>query len=107
MKQLDLFETGLVGGGKFSLSEPAHHDMLIEELTNVLNKYLPSRQGGSKHYHNQVIQPLEYALINKLDAGQTKVVKYVTRHQFKNGRDDLLKARQCVDALLDFYYGGA
>ena len=63
------------------------------------------KQVGGSHYKNLKIQPMQYALENKLDYAQANVVKYVTRHKEKNGKDDLLKAIHNLELMIEFYYG--
>ena len=47
---------------------------------------------------------MEYALANKLDYAQANVVKYVTRHADKNGKEDLLKAIHNIQLMIEHYY---
>lgn len=54
-------------------------------------------QTGGNHYSKLKIQPMEFSMANKWDACAHTILKYVTRHQDKNGRQDLEKARHCVD----------
>lgn len=63
-------------------------------------------QIGGDHYSKFAIQPLEFAMANQLDACQSKIVKYIMRHDSKNGKEDLLKARDVLDKMIEFYYGG-
>ena len=63
------------------------------------------KQEGGNHYKNLKIQPMQYALENKLDYAQANVVKYVTRHKEKNGKEDLLKAIHNIELMIEFYYG--
>jgi len=64
-----------------------------------------NKQEGGSHYKNLKIQPMQYALENKLDYAQANVVKYVTRHKEKNGKEDLLKAIHNLELMIEFYYG--
>lgn len=65
-----------------------------------------SKQIGGDHYKKLAIQPMEYALQNKLDYAQANVVKYVTRHADKNGKQDLLKAIHNIELMIAHYYSG-
>lgn len=58
-------------------------------------------QIGGDHYSGQGIQPIDYILANELDFCEGNVVKYVTRWKFKNGVEDLKKARQYLDFLIE------
>ena len=60
-----------------------------------------SYQIGGDHYKGQNIQPIEYIMANELDFCEGNVVKYVTRWKFKNGIEDLKKARQYLDFLIE------
>jgi len=61
-------------------------------------------QVGGDHYQT-AIQPIEYIMANKLPFCEGNVVKYITRHRKKNGAEDLLKARQYIDFILEHDYG--
>ena len=63
-------------------------------------------QVGGSHYKQFKIQPMQFALENKLDAAQQNVIKYIMRHSFKNGKQDLEKAKHYIDLMIEFYYGG-
>lgn len=60
---------------------------------------------AGEHYSPCKIQPIEYAMANKLDACQFSVVKYVTRFRDKNGLEDLKKAKFFIDKLIKLEYG--
>ena len=74
------------------------------EIEKVRQSAWQKQEGGS-HYKNLKIQPMQYALENKLDYAQANVVKYVTRHKDKNGKEDLLKAIHNIELMIEFYYG--
>ena len=57
-------------------------------------------QVGGTHYKEYVIQPMEYGQRNKLPPREFSVVKYVTRWRDKGGVQDLIKARHCIDLLI-------
>ena len=56
------------------------------------------------HYTNCAIQPLDYIWANNLDFMEGNIIKYVTRHKAKNGREDLEKALFYLEALMDLEY---
>jgi hypothetical protein len=62
-------------------------------------------QVGGNHYKNLAIQPMEYSFRNKLDPCQHTIIKYVTRFRDKNGKEDLIKAKHCIDMLIELEYG--
>jgi hypothetical protein len=53
------------------------------------------------HYARFVIEPATFAAANKLSGLEFNVVKYTLRAPYKNGREDLLKARRCIDMLIE------
>ena len=59
------------------------------------------QQVGGDHYRRMAIQPMEYILANGLGFVEGSVVKYVSRWQHKGGLQDLKKARQNLDFLID------
>jgi hypothetical protein len=61
-----------------------------------------SRQVDGDHYQKLAIQPMQYSLLNGLDAAQHTVIKYVTRFRDKGGISDLEKAKHCIDMLIEF-----
>ena len=63
-----------------------------------------STQIGGSHYKDMAIQPLEYSMANGLNACEHSVVKYVSRHRSKNGRQDLEKAIDMLHKLIEFEY---
>lgn len=62
-------------------------------------------QEGGAHYKNRGIQPIEYSEANNLGACQHSVVKYITRHQDKNGIEDLSKIIHFTFLEAYFKYG--
>lgn len=52
------------------------------------------------HYHKGDIDPWAYIKANKLDFFEASVVKYITRWKYKNGLDDLRKAKVYVEELI-------
>ena len=62
-----------------------------ESIKKTLYSPLTVQQAGD-HYKKRGIQPIEYGLANNLSFPQVNVVKYITRHEDKNGLDDLAKS---------------
>lgn len=52
------------------------------------------------HYTQGGIQPIDYIIENNLDFLEGNVVKYVTRYKFKNGLEDLKKAKFYLEKLI-------
>ena len=71
--------------------------------TQVYNPLIAQEGGG--HYTKRGIQPIEYSEANNLGACQHSVVKYITRHQDKNGIEDLSKIIHFTFLEAYFKYG--
>lgn len=90
---------GIYDGGLFAFRE--EHLVLIEREicetcvgdSQEVKQYNPlDVQEGGGHYKTKGIQPVEYGLANDLSFPQVNIVKYVTRHEDKNGLEDLSKS---------------
>ncbi len=55
------------------------------------------RQVGGDHYRTMKIQPIEFATVNRLDPCAFSILKYVSRHRTKLGRQDVEKAIHFFD----------
>lgn len=62
-----------------------------------------NEQVGGNHY-KLPIQPIEYIYKNNLGYIEGNVIKYVTRHKTKNGREDLEKAIHYLQLLIEMEY---
>lgn len=67
-------------------------------------KFEKTKQVGGDHYSKLPIQPLEYALANGLGIMEHAVVKYTTRHKDKGGKQDLEKAIDYLQKMIQHYY---
>lgn len=63
-----------------------------------------SSQVGGNHYKDLAIQPVEYIHRNGLGFCEGCVVKYVSRHRNKNGKQDLQKAIHFLEMLIAMEY---
>jgi hypothetical protein len=61
------------------------------------------RQVGGDHYKRFAIQPVEYIRKNELGWYEGNIIKYVTRHKFKNGRQDIEKLIHMAECILKEY----
>lgn len=73
-----------------------------EGVDNLVRSKSP--QVGGTHYTKLAIDPYEYAHRNGLGMLQGNVVKYVTRYKNKNGKEDLEKAMNTLQRLIDMEY---
>jgi len=60
-----------------------------------------AEQIGGNHYQSMVIQPIEFIVANNIPFLEGNVIKYVCRHRNKNGIEDLKKARNYLDRLIE------
>jgi hypothetical protein len=60
------------------------------------------KQEGGEHYQLP-IQPVDYIVKNNLPYREGNVIKYVTRHQSKNGAEDIKKAIHYLEMILEDY----
>jgi hypothetical protein len=61
-------------------------------------------QEGGQHYKQWKIQPIEFIHANGLPYVEGNIIKYIMRHKFKNGLEDLKKARHYLDILIELEY---
>ena len=60
---------------------------------------------GGNHYKEFRIQPIEFIEGNNLGFAVGNVIKYVCRYKYKNGKEDLLKAKHYIELLIELEYG--
>ena len=56
------------------------------------------------YYAKYEIDPWTFIIKNQLGMDVGSVVKYVVRHQDKNGVEDLNKAIKCIEMMKEHYY---
>ena len=78
--------------------------MATKELRRTGKQPALATQVGGAHYKHLAIQPVEYCQRNRLPYCEASVVRYVTRHREKNGRQDLEKAIHCLQLLIEMEY---
>jgi len=59
-------------------------------------------QVGGKHYKHFAIQPVEFIHENHLDWCEGNIIAYLCRYKWKNGMEDLLKARHYLEILIEY-----
>jgi len=63
---------------------------------------MENKQVGGSHYSRLKIDPYEYSMQNELNPLQMNAIKYITRYPFKNGIEDLKKAKHTIDRLIEY-----
>ena len=69
-----------------------------------MNKKNLQKQVGGEWYKTMNIQPIEYIQANRMEFAEGCVIKYVSRHKKKNGKEDILKAIQNLEFILERDY---
>lgn len=69
------------------------------------NESALKKEVGGNHYKEFRIQPIEFIEGNDLGFAVGNVIKYVCRYKFKNGKEDLLKAKHYIELLIELEYG--
>ena len=64
-----------------------------------------NKQIGGTHYKKMKIQPSKFVIENKLLFPEGNVIKYISRHQYKGGKEDLEKAKHFIDMIIERDYG--
>ena len=62
------------------------------------------KQINGTHYKKLKIQPATFINENKILFAEGCVIKYVCRHQNKNGKEDILKAIHYLEMILERDY---
>ena len=62
------------------------------------------KQIGGNHYIKYKIQPSKFVIENELLFPEGNVIKYICRHQYKGGKEDLLKAKHFIDMIIERDY---
>lgn len=55
------------------------------------------------NHYKLPIEPKDFIIKNQLGFCEGNVIKYICRYKQKNGKEDLLKAKQYIDFLLEQY----
>lgn len=62
-----------------------------------------SKQVGGSHYRDMKVQPGEFIRANKIGWYEGNAIKYICRHNAKNGRQDIEKAIHYLELVLEEY----
>ena len=57
-----------------------------------------------EHYARWRVEPITFIMQNELPYAEGNVVKYIMRWRYKNGLEDLLKARRYIDMIIEEEY---
>ena len=69
--------------------------------SEIDKKYLEDNVNHPKHYTNGDIEPIDYINGNNMDYLEGNIIKYISRYKFKNGIEDLEKAKFYLNMLIE------
>ena len=75
-------------------------DAIVEGLDSLVDL---SSDKINPDYYTKGIDCIDYIISHSMNYLEGNLVKYVTRYKFKNGLEDLLKARWYLDRLIEDY----
>ena len=70
-----------------------HANMTEKDLEDIINR--------PKHYTNGKIEHIDYINGNNMDYLEGNIIKYISRYKFKNGLEDLEKAKFYLNMLIE------
>ena len=62
------------------------------------------KQIGGSHYKNMKIQPSKIINHNNLQFAEGNAIKYICRHAYKGGKEDLKKAIHYIEMIIERDY---
>jgi len=62
------------------------------------------KQIGGSHYKTMKIQPSKFINDNKLLFAEGNAIKYICRHAYKGGKEDLKKAIHYIEMIIERDY---
>jgi len=62
------------------------------------------KQEGGNHYKNAKIQPIDFIVENGIKFREANAIKYIFRHESKNGAEDIKKAIHYLEMILETEY---
>ena len=68
-------------------------------MTKVYKKKI-----GGDHYKSMKIQPAQFINENNLPFAEGNAIKYICRHKYKGGKEDLEKAKHFIDMIIERDY---
>lgn len=72
----------------------------VSELKPQAN-HIVSKEINQSHYKLGSIEPIDYIVANSMDFLEGNIIKYVSRYKHKNGLEDLLKAKDYLERLIE------
>tara|TARA_R110000782_G_scaffold102804_3_gene190264 strand:- start:412 stop:675 length:264 start_codon:yes stop_codon:yes gene_type:complete len=76
------------------------HEAFMKRMSKEMDA--KSRQVDGNHYQLP-IQPIDFIVKNNIPFREANVIKYIVRHQNKNGKKDIEKAMHYLQMILEDY----
>jgi len=76
------------------------HEAFMKRMSKEMDA--KSRQVDGNHYQLP-IQPIDFIVKNDIPFREANVIKYIVRHQNKNGKKDIEKAMHYLQMILEDY----
>ena len=76
--------------------------MMKKQKRRKMSAY--DKQIGGSHYKKMKIQPSKFVIENELLFPEGNIIKYVCRHRYKNGKEDLEKAIHFIEMIIERDY---
>ena len=93
-----------VDGNQTTVTSPEYEKELVKSSgyrQELYSKHIiPSTVEHPEHY-NKGIECWDYIVSHNMGFLEGNIIKYVTRYKHKNGKADLLKAKEYLDKLLE------
>jgi hypothetical protein len=77
------------------------HEAFMKRMSEEMDA--KSRQVDGNHYQLP-IQPIDFIVKNNIPFREANVIKYIVRHQNKNGKKDIEKAMHYLQMILEDYH---
>jgi len=68
---------------------------------NITKEDLEDKVNRPKHYMKGLIEPIDFINANDMDYLEGNIIKYIARYKFKNGLEDLHKAKFYLNMLIE------
>ena len=62
------------------------------------------KQVGGQHYKGVKVEHWDFVRMHNIQYMEAQIIKYVMRHRYKNGKEDIEKAKHFLDKLLEQEY---
>tara|TARA_R100000656_G_C3937599_1_gene126074 strand:+ start:496 stop:804 length:309 start_codon:yes stop_codon:yes gene_type:complete len=87
------------------MARMSKEEKVSNNLKMLKDKLATEKQVGGDHYKDFLIQPVVFIQENELDFCEGNIIKYICRHKFKNGAEDIRKVIHYAELLLEMRYG--